>query len=68
VWQERSYKIAEYTVLGFYPGSLASQALIDATNAWLESNPGVPALRRLVIESLAGVERAVAAQERDRRG
>jgi aminopeptidase N len=66
VWKERSYKIAEYTILGFYPGSLASQGLIDATNAWLDAHPGIPALRRLVIESLAGVERAVAAQERDR--
>ncbi|MBW4032778.1 MAG: aminopeptidase N [Acidobacteria bacterium] len=66
VWKERSFTIAEYIVLGFYPGSLASQSLIDATNAWLDANPGIPALRRLVIESLAGVERAVAAQERDR--
>ena len=67
VWKERSYKIAEYTILGFYPGSLASQGLIDATNTWLDANPGIPALRRLVIENLAGVERAVAAQERDRK-
>ena len=67
VWKERSYKIAEYTILGFYPSSLASQSLIDATKAWLDAHPGIPALRRLVIESLAGVERAVAAQERDRR-
>ena len=66
VWTQRSFTIAEYIVLGFYPGSLASQSLIDATNAWLDANPGIPALRRLVIESLAGVERAVAAQERDR--
>jgi aminopeptidase N len=68
VWTERSFTIAEYIVLGFYPGSLASQGLIDATNAWLDANPGIPALRRLVVESLAGVERAVAAQERDRQG
>jgi aminopeptidase N len=66
IWTERSFSIAEYIVLGFYPGSLASQGLIDATNAWLDAHPGIPALRRLVIESLAGVERAVAAQERDR--
>jgi aminopeptidase N len=68
VWKERSYKIAEYTILGFYPSSLASQSLIDATNAWLDAHHGIPALRRLVIENLAGVERAVAAQKRDRRG
>ena len=66
VWTRRSYKIAEYTILGFYPGALASRALVDATNAWLDAHPGIPALRRLVIECLAGVERALAAQERDR--
>ena len=66
VWKTRSYKIAEYIISGFYPSPLVSQGLIDATNAWLDANPGIPALRRLVIEGLAGVERAVAAQERDR--
>ncbi|CAN5587398.1 aminopeptidase N [soil metagenome] len=68
VWKDRSYSIASYIVTGFYPGALASQKLIDATNAWLKANPDVPALRRLVIENLAGVERAVAAQQRDRLG
>ncbi len=65
VWTERPFTIAEYIVLGFYPGPLASQGLIDATRAWLDANPGIPALRRLIIECLAGVERAVAAQQRD---
>ena len=68
VWEERSYKIAEYVVVWFYPGALASQALVDATRAWLDSHPDTPALRRMVIESLAGVERALAAQARDRLG
>jgi len=66
IWAGRSYKIAEYVVLGLYPSPLASQELVDATNAWLDANPGIPALRRLVIENLAGVERALKAQERDR--
>jgi aminopeptidase N len=39
---------------------------VDATNAWLDANPDVPALRRLVVECLAGVERALRAQARDR--
>jgi aminopeptidase N len=68
IWKERSYSIASYVLQFFYPGPMASQGLIDATNAWLDANPDVPALRRLVIENLAGVERAVAAQERDRLG
>jgi aminopeptidase N len=65
IWANRTYKIAEYVVLGLYPAPLASQALVDATKAWLAANPDIPALRRLVIENLAGVERALRAQERD---
>jgi aminopeptidase N len=67
IWKERSYKIAEYVILGFYPAPLASQELVDATHAWLDAHPDIPALRRLVIENLAGVERALQAQHRDRR-
>ena len=66
IWKERSYKIAEYVILGFYPAPLASQGLVDATKAWLDAHPDVPAMRRLVIENLAGVERALQAQQRDR--
>ena len=66
IWSSRSYKIAEYIVLGLYPAPLASQQLVDATTTWLDANPDIPALRRLVIENLAGVERALTAQERDR--
>ncbi len=66
LWENRSYKIAEYLVLGLYPAPLASASLAEATRAWLDANPGIPALRRMVSENLAGVERALAAQERDR--
>ncbi len=66
VWESRTYKIAEYLVLGLYPASLANAKLRDATRAWLSANGEAPAaLRRLVAENLAGVERALAVQERD---
>jgi aminopeptidase N len=65
IWENRTYKIAEYVIEGLYPSPLASQALVDATKAWLEANPDVPALRRLVTENLAGVERAIAVQAKD---
>ena len=65
IWASRAYKIAEYVVVGLYPFPLASQELVDATNAWLDANPDLPALRRMVIESLAGVQRALRAQKRD---
>ncbi|WP_353988055.1 aminopeptidase N [Ruicaihuangia caeni] len=67
VWSERSYHMAETIIVGLYPAPLASRELVEATRAWLSENAEPPALRRLVIEALAGVERALAAQERDRR-
>jgi aminopeptidase N len=65
IWKSRSYHIAETLVVGLYPAPLASQALADATKAWLDANQEIPALRRLVIENLAGVERALRVQARD---
>ena len=65
VWKSRSYKIAEYIVEGMYPTPLVSKELADATKAWLSANPEIPALRRLVTENLAGVERARLAQAKD---
>jgi aminopeptidase N len=65
LWKSRSYHIAETLIVGLYPAPLASQSLLDATRAWLDANPDVPALRRLVTENLAGVERALAAQAKD---
>jgi len=65
IWKNRSYHIAETLIVGLYPSTLASQALVDATKEWLDANPGTPALRRLVIENLAGVERALTVQAID---
>ncbi|MEO7016612.1 MAG: aminopeptidase N [Leifsonia sp.] len=67
VWESRSYAIAGYLVTGMYPAPLANIELRDATRAWLDANQEPAALRRLVVENLAGVERALAAQERDAR-
>ncbi|QEO09688.1 aminopeptidase N [Protaetiibacter larvae] len=66
IWEERPFAIAQYIVQGFYPAPLADAALVDASRAWLDAHSEVPALRRMVIEGLAGVERALAAQARDR--
>ncbi|MDQ1573608.1 MAG: aminopeptidase, partial [Actinomycetota bacterium] len=65
IWKNRSYHIAEYIVAGLYPSPLASTELVDATKAWLKDNNDTPALRRIVVENLAGVERALLAQARD---
>ncbi|ASD24004.1 aminopeptidase N [Cryobacterium sp. LW097] len=65
VWAERSYSIAEKLIVGLYPSPLSNQALVDATRAWLDANPEPAALRRLVVENLAGVERSLRVQARD---
>ncbi len=67
VWTSRSPAIAERCVTYFYPLDLADERLRDASRGWLAANPDAPnPLRRLLIEQLAFVETAVAAQERDR--
>ncbi|MEO8907773.1 MAG: aminopeptidase N [Microbacteriaceae bacterium] len=65
IWESRSYAIASALIVGMYPAPLANQALADATQAWLDANPEPAALRRLVVENLAGIQRALAAQDRD---
>ncbi|WP_394279674.1 aminopeptidase N [Microbacterium sp.] len=66
VWESRTYQIAQYLIVGLYPAPLADASLRDATRAWLGANPDAPAaLRRLVHENLAGVERALSVQDRD---
>ncbi|CAN5291605.1 aminopeptidase N [soil metagenome] len=65
IWKTRSYHIAETIVVGLYPAPLANQALVEATEAWLATHPDIPALRRLVVECLAGVQRALMVQTND---
>jgi aminopeptidase N len=67
IWESRSYHIADTLVSGLYPAGLADQQLVETTRAWLDANPDVPALRRIVIESLSGVERALRVQAVDAR-
>lgn len=67
VWASRTYTIAGYLIEGMFPAPLANRELRDATRAWLAAHSEPVALRRLVVENLAGVERALAAQERDSR-
>ncbi|UFS60884.1 aminopeptidase N [Subtercola endophyticus] len=65
LWETRTYQIAATLITGLYPAGLASQELRDATQAWLDTDPQPAALRRLVVENLAGVDRALAAQAKD---
>ncbi len=69
VEEKKSHAIIEAIVTGFYPRALASRALLDATQGWLDSHPDAePALIRLVAENRDGVARSLDAQDRDARG
>ncbi|ARF55349.1 aminopeptidase N [Streptomyces gilvosporeus] len=65
VWDSRSHEMAQQIAVGLYPALQVSQETLDATDAWLESAEPSAALRRLVSESRAGIERALKAQAAD---
>ena len=67
IWAERTNEIAQTITLGLYPALLASQQTIDATNAFLEREDVPSGARRLIGEGRDGIQRALRAQERDRR-
>ena len=67
IWEHKSYHMAEYLLVNLYPLSLANHALVQQTEKFLE-NPELsskPALKRIIIENLAGVVRAIKAQQTD---
>jgi aminopeptidase N len=65
VWETRSHEMAQQIVTGLYPTLQVSQETVDATDAWLATSQPSPALRRLVVEARAGIERALRAQAAD---
>jgi aminopeptidase N len=68
IWNSNTFKIAEYLIENLYPLPLAGSALAEKTKEWIEKLEikEIPALRRILVESLSNVERALRAQERDR--
>lgn len=66
IWETKTFKIAQYLLERLYPCNLASKELANTTRKWLERNAKTDrALRRIIIENLDIVERAVAAQAKD---
>ncbi|MEV5434835.1 aminopeptidase N [Streptomyces sp. NPDC052682] len=65
IWESRSHEMAQQIAVGLYPSVQVSQEVLDKTDAWLASAEPNAALRRLVSESRAGVERALRAQQAD---
>jgi aminopeptidase N len=65
VWDSRSHEMAQQIVVGLYPSIQVSEDTSARTDAWLAAAEPSPALRRLILESRAGVERALKAQAAD---
>ena len=68
IWNERSYHIAAYLLTNLYPIQLASKELAARTQALIEVDEikAKPALRRVLVENLSGIERGLKAQAADR--
>jgi aminopeptidase N len=65
VWERRSSEVAQTVVVGLYPSWDISDDGIAAADTFL-ADPGLPpALRRLVLEGRAGVERSLKARKFD---
>ena len=67
VWERRSSEVAQTVVIGLYPSWDISEAGIAAADEFLADPDLPPALRRLVIEGRAGVERSLRARRFDGR-
>jgi aminopeptidase N len=67
IWEEKTYHMAEYLLVNLYPLALANKELVSKTEEFLAKAEvqSKPALRRIIIENLANVERALVAQQRD---
>ena len=61
VWERRSSEVAQKVAVGLFPRWSIEQATVDAALAW-EAGEHPAALRRLVSEGRAGLQRALAAR------
>ena len=70
IWESKSYHMAEYLLVNLYPLAIVSSSLANQTEQFLK-NPELdskPALRRIIVENLANVQRALTAQATDSKG
>jgi len=67
MWTEKTFKMAEYAVVNLYPMSLATKELAEKTRAFLDTPEvvAIPALRRLLVENLDPIDRALKVQAKD---
>lgn len=67
VWRTRSFAIAKIIVRDLFPSAVVTPENSALVHAWLERGEHASALRRLVVEQLDELDRALAARERDAR-
>ncbi|MBX9398345.1 aminopeptidase N [Streptomyces sp. TRM72054] len=65
VWDSRSHEMAQQIAVGLYPSVQVTAHTLAKTDEWLSTADPSAALRRLVSESRAGIERALRAQGAD---
>ena len=65
VYRTRTAEMAQDLIVGLYPTTIATQATVDATDAYLQEQRPAPALRRMLVESRDSLSRALRAQQRD---
>jgi aminopeptidase N len=66
LWAERTTDTAKTIIVRMFPRLLADTEIAETIRAWLDDADVPPAPRRLVVEGLADMERALRAQARDR--
>jgi aminopeptidase N len=59
--------MAEYAIVNLYPITIATKELADETRAFLDTPEitAIPALRRLLVENLDPIDRALKVQAKD---
>ncbi|WP_091733279.1 aminopeptidase N [Nocardioides scoriae] len=67
LWEEKGTQRASTALEHLFPRPLASAALLERVNRWLQESPANPAAKRYVREGAADVERYLAGQEFDAR-
>ena len=69
IWENKSYHMAEYLLVNLYPLAIVNEALAHQTEQFLKNAElaSKPALKRIIVENLANVQRALIAQNTDKK-
>jgi aminopeptidase N len=67
IWNTKTFKMAEYAIVNLYPITIATKELAEKTRAFLDTPEitAIPALRRLLVENLDPIDRALKVQAKD---